>query len=49
MFDIKILHDFKAGTELQIFHNFIVLHLSTKKTKPNLEIWPESLGVMLDF
>ena len=23
--------------------------LSTKKTKPNLEKWPESLGVMLEF
>ena len=36
-----------------IFHDSIVSQfrreLSTKKTKPNIEKWPESLGVMLEF
>ena len=37
------------GTKLQIFHDSIVLQFIDEKTKPNLERWPESLGVMLEF
>ena len=38
---------------LQIFHNLSLAiprrDLSTKKIKPNIEKWPDSLGVMLEF
>ena len=38
---------------MQIFHDFIVSQFpeetSTKKTKPNIEKWPENLEVMLQF
>ena len=45
------------GSKLQILHGSIVSQfpaiprrdLSTKKTKPYVEKWPEILGVMLEF
>ena len=42
------------GTNLQIFDDSIVSEfpeedLSTNATKTNIEKWPESLGVMLEF
>ena len=43
-----------VGSKLQIFLQLHCLaipmgELSTKKTKPNVEKWPESLEVMLEF
>ena len=55
MFDkLKFWHDSEAlGSELQIFHDSIVSQFpegtwtKNKQTnKPNMEKWPESLGVM---
>ena len=41
----------KIGNFLRGLHCLAIPRrdLSTKKTKENIEIWPESLGVMLEF
>ena len=50
---IWIAHVLGFREKLQIFHDSIVSQFpeetSTKKSKPNIEKWPESLGVMLEI